>query len=37
MTFFAKPAVIEINNFIARILGKFDIYTSVIFLLKDSP
>ena len=27
MTFFAKPAVIEINNFIARILGKFDIYT----------
>ena len=27
MTFFAKPAVILTNNFVARILGKFDIYT----------
>jgi ferredoxin len=26
MTFFAKPAVIVINNFLAGILGKFDIY-----------
>ena len=27
MTYFAKPAVIVINNFLARILGEFDIYT----------
>jgi polyferredoxin len=27
MTYFAKPVVIIINNFIAGILGKFDIYT----------
>jgi polyferredoxin len=27
MTYFAKPAVIMINNFMAGILGKFDIYT----------
>jgi polyferredoxin len=27
MTYFAKPAVIVINNFLAGILGKFDIYT----------
>jgi polyferredoxin len=27
MTFFAKPVVIVINNFLANILGKFDIYT----------
>jgi len=27
MTYFAKPVVILINNFIAGILGKFDIYT----------
>ncbi len=27
MTFFAKPLVILINNFLAGILGKFDIYT----------
>ncbi len=27
MTFFARPAVIVINNFLAGILGKFDIYT----------
>jgi polyferredoxin len=27
MTFFAKPVVLLINNFLARILGKFDIYT----------
>ena len=27
MTFFAKPVVIVINNFLAGILGKFDIYT----------
>jgi polyferredoxin len=27
MTYFAKPVVIVINNFLAGILGKFDIYT----------
>lgn len=27
MTYFAKPAVLYINNFLAGILGKFDIYT----------
>ena len=27
MTYFAKPAVIVLNNFFAGILGKFDIYT----------
>jgi polyferredoxin len=27
MTYFAKPAVIVMNNFLAGILGKFDIYT----------
>lgn len=27
MTFFARPAVLVINNFMAGILGKFDIYT----------
>lgn len=27
MTFFAKPAVLVLNNFAANILGKFDIYT----------
>jgi polyferredoxin len=27
MTYFAKPAVIEINNILAGLLGKFDIYT----------
>jgi polyferredoxin len=27
MTYFAKPVVILINNFVAGILGKFDIYT----------
>jgi polyferredoxin len=27
MTYFAKPAVIILNNFLAGILGKFDIYT----------
>jgi polyferredoxin len=27
MTYFAKPAVIIINNFLAGILGRFDIYT----------
>ncbi len=27
MTFFAKPAVIAINNSLSNILGKFDIYT----------
>lgn len=27
MTYFAKPAVIVLNNFLAGILGKFDIYT----------
>ena len=27
MTFFAKPGVVFINNFVAHILGKFDIYT----------
>lgn len=26
MTYFAKPAVIEINNFLAGVLGRFDIY-----------
>jgi len=27
MTYFGKPAVIEINNFIAAILHKFDVYS----------
>jgi polyferredoxin len=27
MTFFARPCIIVINNFLAAILGKFDIYT----------
>ena len=27
MTFFAKPVIIMLNNFLAGILGKFDIYT----------
>jgi polyferredoxin len=27
MTYFAKPVVIVLNNFLAGILGKFDIYT----------
>jgi ferredoxin len=27
MTYFAKPAVLYINNFLAGILGRFDIYT----------
>jgi polyferredoxin len=27
MTYFAKPGIIVINNFLAGILGKFDIYT----------
>jgi ferredoxin len=27
MTYFGKPAVIIVNNFVAGILGKFDIYT----------
>ena len=27
MTYFAKPVIIIVNNFIAGILGKFDIYT----------
>ena len=27
MTCFAKPVIIMINNFLAGILGKFDIYT----------
>jgi ferredoxin len=27
MTYFAKPAIIEINNLLAGVLGKFDIYT----------
>jgi polyferredoxin len=27
MTFFAKPGVVLINNFVAHFLGKFDIYT----------
>ncbi|MEI6049282.1 MAG: 4Fe-4S binding protein [Bacteroidota bacterium] len=27
MTYFAKPVIIVINNFLAGILGKFDIYT----------
>jgi polyferredoxin len=27
MTYFARPAVLVINNFLAGILGKFDIYT----------
>ncbi len=27
MTFFAKPAVILLNNFLAHLLGKFDLYT----------
>jgi ferredoxin len=27
MTFFARPAIIVINNFLAGVLGKFDIYT----------
>ena len=27
MTFFAKPVIIILNNFLAGILGKFDIYT----------
>jgi polyferredoxin len=27
MTYFAKPCIIVINNFLAGILGKFDIYT----------
>jgi ferredoxin len=27
MTYFAKPAVVLINNFLAGILGKFDVYT----------
>ena len=27
MTYFAKPGVIAINNFLAGILGKFDVYT----------
>lgn len=30
MTYFAKPAIIEINNLLARVLGKFDIYTLTI-------
>lgn len=27
MTYFAKPVVITINNFLSNILGKFDVYT----------
>jgi polyferredoxin len=27
MTFFAKPVIIGVNNFLSNILGKFDIYT----------
>src|SRR5512133_507523 len=27
MTYFAKPVIIYVNNFLAGILGKFDIYT----------
>ena len=27
MTYFAKPVVLLVNNFLAGILGKFDIYT----------
>jgi polyferredoxin len=37
MTFFAKPAVILINNFFAGILGKFDIYTLNIIPVKGFP
>ncbi|MCX6255501.1 MAG: 4Fe-4S binding protein [Bacteroidia bacterium] len=37
MTFFAKPAVILINNFFAGILGKFDIYTLSNITVKGFP
>jgi polyferredoxin len=37
MTFFAKPAVIVLNNFLAGILGKFDIYTLSNVPLKGFP
>jgi ferredoxin len=37
MTFFAKPVVIIINNFLAGILGKFDIYTLSNITVKGFP
>src|SRR5450759_2177307 len=37
MTYFAKPAVIVINNFLAGILGKFDIYTLSNVPVKEFP
>lgn len=37
MTFFAKPCVILINNFLAGILGKFDIYTLHNVTIKGFP
>jgi ferredoxin len=37
MTYFAKPVVIVINNFLARILGKFDIYTLSNITIKSFP
>lgn len=37
MTFFAKPAIIEINNLLAGVLGKFDIYTLSNIPIKGFP
>lgn len=37
MTFFVKPVVILINNFLAGILGKFDIYTLNNITVKGFP
>jgi polyferredoxin len=37
MTYFAKPVVLLINNFLAGILGKFDIYTLSIVTVKGFP
>ncbi len=37
MTFFAKPVIILINNFLAGILGRFDIYTLNKITVKGFP
>jgi ferredoxin len=37
MTFFAKPVVILINNFLAGILGRFDVYTLSNVPVKNFP
>ncbi len=37
MTFIAKPAIVVINNFLAGILGKFDIYTLSNIPIKGFP